>query len=468
MKKEEKSFFSFKFEEPEPKRRRLPKRLRAARPPDLTIGQILEWADAHHARKGKWPNVDAGPVHDNRNEKWRNIDLMLRLGRRGLPAGSSLARLLIEKRGAHFTNCQPPLTETQILDLADDYKRRTGDWPSLNSDEKWSAIDGALRVSLRSLPGGSSLACLLQEHRGRRNPKNLPSLTIRQILGWADAHFRRTGHWPTAHSGPVEDVDGESWETIDVTLSRGGRGLAGGSSLARLFAKHRGHRNPRDLPSLTARQVLGWADAHFRRVGSWPSAKSGPIKEAPGERWNIINAALSAGSRGLPKGKSLAQFLEEHRGRRNRMKPPSLTVGQILAWADGHFRRTGRWPTVLSGPVENVPGENWHKVNYALRFGIRGLPGGSSLPRLLEERRGRRNHLNRPTLTEKQILAWADNHFRRTGRWPAQQSGPIEDSSGDSWAAIENALTRGGRGLRGGSSLARLLDKHRRESPAGA
>ena len=62
-----------------------------------------------------------------------------------------------------------------------------------------------------------------------------------------------------------------------------------------------------------------------------------------------------------------------------------LTLAQILAWADEHRARTGEWPVASSGPVEGVPGEKWEAVNWALAQGLRGLPGGSSLSRLLAE-----------------------------------------------------------------------------------
>src|SRR5262245_35930304 len=46
----------------------------------------------------------------------------------------------------------------------------------------------------------------------------------------------------------------------------------------------------------------------------------------------------------------------------------------------------------------------------ALRLGLRGLPGGSSLARLLAARRGVRNHLDLPPLTVTKVLAWADRY----------------------------------------------------------
>jgi hypothetical protein len=68
---------------------------------------------------------------------------------------------------------------------------------------------------------------------------------------------------------------------------------------------------------------------------------------------------------------------------------PRLTVAQILAWADAHQARTGRWPSATSGPVGEAPGETWQAINQALRGGWRGLPAGDSLVRLLA-RHGRR------------------------------------------------------------------------------
>ena len=97
-----------------------------------------------------------------------------------------------------------------------------------------------------------------------------------------------------------------------------------------------------------------------------------------------------------------------HRGRR-----PPLTEKQILAWADAHFARTGHWPRANAGPVPEAPGETWGGIDQSLYRGYRGLPGESSLDRLLRRRRGK-GRLRRP-LTEAQVLAWADAYRARTG-----------------------------------------------------
>jgi hypothetical protein len=135
-----------------------------------------------------------------------------------------------------------------------------------NPGENWRKIDNALRYGLRGLPPGSSLAKLLALRRGYRNRAELPPLVPAVILAWADTYRARTGAWPTEDSGPVEG-SGETWGNIDAALRQGLRGLSGGSSLAGLIARERGVRNRAAIPRLTVRQILEWADAHHERTG---------------------------------------------------------------------------------------------------------------------------------------------------------------------------------------------------------
>lgn len=453
----------------------LPPKKRSRRPtpwkqrwPDLEIEQILAWADAHHARTGRWPIEKDGLVADTPREKWVALDSALRRGHRGLPGGSSLPQLLAEHRGVRNRAALPPFTEATLLSWADAYYARHGRWPQAVSGpieaapgETWLAVETALSAGLRGLPGGSSLAQFLEEHRGVRNRHNLPALTPARILAWADAHHARSGRWPTAASGSITNAPGETWTAVAVALKVGVRGLPGGSSLARLLAEHRGHRHPDDLAELTEETILAWADDHHARTGEWPTKKSGSIAAAPGETWKAVNTALCNGRRGLPGGSSLARLLAEHRGVRNRKALPALSTGQILAWADAYHARHGRWPQARSGPIEDAPGETWSAVDSALEQGLRGLPGGSSLPRLLAAERAVPHPADRPPLTEARILAWADAEHARTGRWPKSHDGAIEGAPGETWTAVGAALERGTRGLPGGSSLARFLTAHR-------
>jgi hypothetical protein len=97
-----------------------------------------------------------------------------------------------------------------------------------------------------------------------------------------------------------------------------------------------------------------------------------------------------------------------------------------------------------------------------LQKGYRGLPGGSSLAKLLAEHRGATGHLSpRGPLTVEQILVWAEAHRERVGKWPTIDSGSVIDGDGETWVAIDRALRRGSRGLPSGLSLPRLLKKHR-------
>ena len=104
--------------------------------------------------------------------------------------------------------------------------------------ERWDLIDNALRLGQRGLAGNSSLARLLARKRGLRNPMDLPPLDERQILEWARIAKERTGSYPGYKSGSIMEAPGETWAGIDYALRCGKRNLPGGSSLARLLARH--------------------------------------------------------------------------------------------------------------------------------------------------------------------------------------------------------------------------------------
>ncbi len=290
---------------------------------------------------------------------------------------------------------KPELTVAQILAWADAHRRRTGQWPTKESGPvadgplgtSWRQADNALRLGLRGLPGCSSLAQLLAAERGVRNPADPPRLTEALILEWADAHRSQADEWPDENSGPVAAAAGESWQAINQALRDGLRGLPGGDSLARLLARRRQARNRISLPPLTVQGILALADAHRRRTGQWPKRDAGPVVGVRGETWLAFDRALTQGCRALPGGSSLSQLLAERRGVRNRGALPSLTEGQILAWAEAHRRRTGKLPTAGSGAIPEAAGESWKRVDNALREGRRGLKGKTSLPALLDRLR---------------------------------------------------------------------------------
>ena len=140
-----------------------------------------------------------------------------------------------------------------------------------------------------------------------------------------------------------------------------------------------------------------------------------------------------------------------------RQDRPRLTATLVLGWADVYHASNGKWPGHGFRFDRRRPGENWRAVDKALRAGLRGLRGGSSLFRLLVRNRGVRDPRERPRLKIGQILQWADAHHRRSGQWPTFASGSIVDAPNETWARINGALKLGRRGLAGGSSLTRLL-----------
>jgi len=361
----------------------------------FTEEQILAWADAHHRRTGRWPVAESGPVTDAAEETWYKVDSALGGGTRGLPGGSSLAQLLVARRHVRCHFYSPRLTIDQILTWADQFHARTGRWPNCESGpvlelpgEHWGSLTTCIAEGHRGLPGGSTLTQLLIEHRGIRSMGYRPPLAIQQILAWADAFHARNGRWPIARSGPVAEAPGETWCAIDAALSGGCRGLSGGSSLSRLLARERGAHQGKDPRPITVPEILRWADAYKQRHGRWPTVSSGPVPEEPRESWKIIERDLASGRRGLPAKSSIARLLAEHRGWRHIGRLPDLTIPQILEWAHAFHARTGRRPTETSGAIPESPGEAWHTVAYALRKGNRGLPGGFSLARLLDQNAG--------------------------------------------------------------------------------
>jgi hypothetical protein len=230
-------------------------------------------------------------------------------------------------------------------------------------------------------------ACVSEGTRARERPSLVvrgPGLTLARILAWADEHRRRTGRWPNQRAGAVAGTD-LTWGAIAQALRMGLHGLPGGDTLAALLARERGaepasgryHRRV-----LTVEDIVRWAEWHRMRTGRWPSAASGVVLDAPEETWGALNQALSWGRRGLPGGSSLSRRLAGRRTREG-LRRPRLTVEQILAWAEAHRRRTGRWPTAVSGPVAEAPGESWNAINRALWGGNRGLPKMKSLRKLL-------------------------------------------------------------------------------------
>jgi superfamily II DNA or RNA helicase len=451
----------------------------ASQPPPYDVPTILKWADSHHQRTGGWPRSNSGTIPEAPDETWNNVNSALVTGFRGLPGGSSLPKILSEHRRIRNIGDLPPLTLNKILSSARDFHARYGKWPNIQSGysndedgDTWAAIDSALRLGGRGLPGGSSLAQLLHERLGVRNFHALRNLAIEQILKWADAHHAKHGKWPNKKSGEIAGSHGETWEGVRAAFKEGLRGLPKGTSVARLLQEHRKARNPANLPDINEEQILQWADFFHTNKGRWPSSDSGKVADSPDETWRGINNALKNCRRGLSAKCSLADFLARHRGKRNPGKAPQLSLPLILKWIDEHKKATGEYPDAHSGPVSQQPGETWATIAAAMARGSRGLPRAISLPAFLREnnraraRKRKEPSVHKPftqrsALSVQQVLEWADEHHRSTGRWPTSTSGQVAGKDGEDWNNINASLRVGLRGLPGGSSLAKLLEEFR-------
>ena len=96
-------------------------------------------------------------------------------------------------------------------------------------------------------------------------PNTFKQLTIPEILRMADRHHQITGQWPITRDGAVHGEDNLTWEGVNTCLRKGGRGLPGGNSLARVLAKHRPVVDRRRIRAdLTAKQIKDWARFQVR------------------------------------------------------------------------------------------------------------------------------------------------------------------------------------------------------------
>ena len=81
---------------------------RKTRARQLTEAMILELAEENFRATGQWPQAKTGPVLNHPRETWAAVDDALRVGRRGLPGGSSLPQLLARCRGVRCSRGRKP------------------------------------------------------------------------------------------------------------------------------------------------------------------------------------------------------------------------------------------------------------------------------------------------------------------------------------------------------------------------
>lgn len=151
------------------------------------------------------------------------------------------------------------LSPRMILAWADEYFEDHGTWPHLKAgpikgtlSETWRGVDFALNTATRGLKVKQSLTAFLRQHRNvflRHEP-----FTEDLILEWAKAFHRKTGKWPEATDRMVIEGVERTWNSINLALINGRRGLPGGSSLKAFFKKrgiHIEYKKPGRPPGQT-------------------------------------------------------------------------------------------------------------------------------------------------------------------------------------------------------------------------
>ena len=160
------------------------------------------------------------------------------------------------------------LSETKVLDWADEFCAIHGDWPRWDSGpirgsryETWFSVSAALALGQRGLPPGGSLADFLARHARVRMSVLDQNLTVGQIVVWAKAWRRQNGRWPNTCSGEVPGQGSLTWRDVDAGLRSGPPGQPAGMSLSLLRIDW---SEPAGQPPLTEQQISGWIDAHYK------------------------------------------------------------------------------------------------------------------------------------------------------------------------------------------------------------
>jgi hypothetical protein len=189
--------------------------------------------------------------------------------------------------------------------------------------------------------------------------------------------------------------------------------------LADVVNQFREQHVQRLLEILSLEKILQLADSFQQHHGKWPKSDSGVIGETEGLSWCEVDNALCRGDFGQVPGYSLAKLLADKRGIHRTSGKPLLSVEHILAWADEYHARWGTWPNHASGAIEGTR-ETWKSVELPLYQGLRGLLGGSSLAKLLSEKRDVRNGRFLPRLSIEQVLVGGGSP--PAGGWPNRSS----------------------------------------------
>jgi hypothetical protein len=282
-----------------------------------------------------------------------------------------------------------PIAIEELHEEIWEFYEREGRWPSCYSGEverfggTYQYLDNYLRQGWRGLPGNSSL---YQECKKVAAARGVPiedrscddtPITPEMVREAIRAFFRQHNRFPKRHDG--ECPLGPNWLTLNSYLLKGGyRSLPGGSSLAQEVAVVR-----RELglepPALTRDRIQEAIEEYRKTTSAYPTNKTKGPAPGLGLAWGSLDNWLKRG--GLGDKTTLAELVREVRTRRGDLPPghkTPLSLGEVHEAIREYARTYGARPTRTTGLPCGV-GITWATLENALKKGMRGLPGGSSL-----------------------------------------------------------------------------------------
>ena len=288
----------------------------------LSNKKILDLTKQHFEKTGLYPTSNSDWILEGK-DSWSTISVALNRGFRGLPGGSSLAKLLHAHNLKANLGARKYPSKEEIVEAAKEYKTqdknsklptsKSGPFPNPNYlDLTWGAINSAIAKGSIEYTKAKTLTDLWVLEFGSRNINNLEDLSEEQILQWCDKYQEDHPNkkFPSNQSVPIVTMGTETFMSIDTAIRENRRGLTGLVSLAHLLFKKRGKRTNKNLPKIKIKQIKVWMIAWHNHYQKWPTASDGEIPNTGGEKWSNINATLHRGGRGWPKT-SLAKLKEE-------------------------------------------------------------------------------------------------------------------------------------------------------------
>ncbi len=373
----------------------------------LSKEDLTSWIQKYIEKYEKKPSRTSGVVEftigNLQGITWRNIDVALMEGLRGLPCNSSLAAFIKENFGIAQRKANPTLlSEDLIFSWITQFMTKHGRKPSPKKDgviefateayqgETWVSISAALRNGGRGLSGGTSLSSFIENRLAVKKQKcNSVSLSEDLICFWIKQFIVKYGKKPTQQSGIIEFADGayegDSWLCVSAALRNGGRGLPKGSSLSQLIEKRFGLKRQEYGPRLTEESILDLIKKYIAKYDRKPNCKTGLVEGHENLTWSALNRRLEIGDKTLPGGSSLAKLIEKELGIRDSNRPPALIPLELVKdWVRQYLKKYGKRPLVSNSiKIEFAnglhKGISWGSVNRALLRGGCSLPKGTTL-----------------------------------------------------------------------------------------